>query len=81
MTARKQTTIVVCDPCRCKLDYGAEDCQTFDTRDDLDEAVSKLWRAALRQGRVLHICDVWTGKNFHVHLVIVTDRRRASAQT
>ena len=74
-TARKRsTTIVVCDPCRCKLDRYAENCQTFDSRDELDEAVAKTMRAAMRRGKTLHIQDVWTGKNFHVHIVIVTDR-------
>jgi hypothetical protein len=74
MTRKRTTTIVVCDPCDCKLDRYAENCQTFDSRDDLDAAVAKTMRAAKRRGKTLHIQDVWTGGYRHVHIVIVTDR-------
>jgi hypothetical protein len=65
------TTSPICGPCHCKLDYDPQTCQSFDDYESAMTAARKLRSAAAGRGVVLHVKNIWLGRGFCCHLVIV----------
>lgn len=78
--ARARIGLVVCDPCRCKLERYQANTQTFDSHEEARAAAYKLSPKAATAGRFLHVKDIWfrtvRGPRC-VHLVIVAPEKSA----